>query len=100
MSKKNKHHKLEICNYNGEISSLYLNDYRISGPKPYGGGIIVKNFKVTNKDLLSSIPEYQKVLDVLKMALKEHDYKCTMQVTFTEPQWVHEARAIIKEIED
>jgi hypothetical protein len=40
-----------------EGNSVYLNDYRIAGPKPWGGGRVIKTFKVTLKDLIEAIPE-------------------------------------------
>ena len=30
---------------------IYLNGYRIAGPKPWGGGTIVKEWRVTKKEI-------------------------------------------------
>ena len=42
-----------------EGPSLYLNDYRIAGPKPWGGGYIVNRFHVTVDDLQSQIDKLE-----------------------------------------
>jgi hypothetical protein len=34
--------------------SLYLDDYRIAGPKPWGGGAVLHEFACTDKDLIAS----------------------------------------------
>lgn len=31
--------------------AVYVNDYRIAGPKPWGGGTIVKEWTVQRRDL-------------------------------------------------
>jgi hypothetical protein len=31
--------------------SIYLNNYRIAGPKPWGGGKILHEFTATSKDI-------------------------------------------------
>jgi len=33
-----------------ESNSLYINDTRVSGPKPWGGGKIIKEWNITNID--------------------------------------------------
>ncbi len=38
--------------------SLYINDYRVVGPKPWGGGKFIKTWqKVEIKDILKSLDE-------------------------------------------
>lgn len=37
-----------------EGNSIYLNDFRIAGPKPWGGGKILKEWKVDLSDILEA----------------------------------------------
>lgn len=55
-----------------EGEALYINDYRVSGPKPWGGGRVVKCFETTKNDILRSLdlPTYQEV-QVFKAQLAE-----------------------------
>lgn len=48
-----------------EGNSIYLNDFRIAGPKPWGGGKVLRQWKVTLADLERAIPglTYQKGLE-------------------------------------
>ena len=50
-TKKNEEFELVICEWQGKIHCIYLNDYRIAGGKPWGGGKTLKTFKVKRKDL-------------------------------------------------
>lgn len=34
-----------------EGNSVYLNDHRIAGPKPWGGGTVLKEWEVDSKDI-------------------------------------------------
>lgn len=46
-----------------EGNSLYINDYRICGPKPWGGGKIIKEWNITAiTDLLRIRNEIDKEL--------------------------------------
>lgn len=49
-----KLHKLELIN-GVEGDSVYLNDFRIAGPKPWGGGTTLKSWKVSTKDLETAL---------------------------------------------
>jgi hypothetical protein len=40
-----------------EGNSLYINDIRVSGPKPWGGGKTIKYWKITNPGDLKRIKE-------------------------------------------
>jgi len=40
-----------------ESNSLYINDTRVSGPKPWGGGKIIKEWNITNIDDLKKIQQ-------------------------------------------
>ena len=53
---EHKHYSLELIE-GVEGNSLYLNDYRIAGPKPWGGGAVIKSWKVRLDDLQRAIPE-------------------------------------------
>lgn len=38
-----------------EGNSLYLNDYRIAGPKPWGGGQVLKTWDVDPADIRKAL---------------------------------------------
>ena len=38
-----------------EGPSIYLNDYRIAGPKPWGGGKVVNTWKVREEDVRTAL---------------------------------------------
>jgi hypothetical protein len=47
-----------------EGNSLYINDIRVSGPKPWGGGRTIKEWKLTNiSDLKRIKKEIEKELE-------------------------------------
>jgi hypothetical protein len=50
MSKKDEM-KLDIVEWEGRIHCVYLDNYRIAGGKPWGGGKIIKSFKISRKEL-------------------------------------------------
>ena len=37
--------------------ALYINQYRVCGPKPWGGGMAIQSWKCTKKDLLTAIEQ-------------------------------------------
>ena len=42
----------KICIVDGVAgTAIYLNDFRIAGPKPWGGGNVTHEWKVKNEDL-------------------------------------------------
>lgn len=43
-----------------EGTAVYLNDFRIAGPKPWGGGTVVKQWDITPEDLESAIEDWSK----------------------------------------
>lgn len=43
--------QLDIVEWEGKIHCVYLNDFRIAGGKPWGGGETVKSFQVKESDL-------------------------------------------------
>ena len=48
---------VELCLINGvEGGCISLNDYRIAGPKPWGGGRVQKSWTVEIEDLIRAIP--------------------------------------------
>ena len=57
--------RLASCGWNGNSNHcLYLNNHRISGPKPWGGGVITKEWNgVTLREIARAIPALQAVLD-------------------------------------
>jgi hypothetical protein len=51
--------KLELQLVEGvEGPSIYLNGYRIAGPKPWGGGRVVRTWKTTPRDVLEAVRKY------------------------------------------
>jgi len=38
-----------------EGPSLYINSYRIAGPKPWGGGKIINKWKISKEDFINSL---------------------------------------------
>lgn len=57
---KPKAYELEIVEWEGHLHCVYLNNFRIAGGKPWGGGVTVKKFRLTVDDLKSAIPELSK----------------------------------------
>lgn len=48
----------ELCLIDGvEGSCISLNNYHIAGPTPWGGGRVLKTWKVTLDDILRAVPE-------------------------------------------
>lgn len=45
-----------------EGNSIYLNDHRIAGPKPWGGGDVLKEWKVDFKDIGNALPQIAQAL--------------------------------------
>lgn len=43
--------------------SIYINDHRIAGSKPWGGGTILKSFKVKRSSLEKDLAEAMKIVD-------------------------------------
>ena len=40
-----------------EGMALYINDYRVAGPKPWGGGVVRHTWESSEEDLLRAIRE-------------------------------------------
>lgn len=49
--------KLDIVEWEGKIRCVYLNDCRIAGLKPWGGGTIIRSFNVSRNDLKNSLAD-------------------------------------------
>ena len=45
-----------------EGDALSINDYRVAGPKPWGGGTIIKKWSVEIIDLQKAIPDLIEIL--------------------------------------
>lgn len=52
-------YKLTIVEWEGSVRCVYLNDYRIAGSKPWGGGKTLREWTITLDDLRNAIPELQ-----------------------------------------
>jgi len=57
--------KLAYCK-GVEGNSIYLNDYRIAGPKPWGGGKIIKEWDISDKEVADKLP-----IEALQESLKD-----------------------------
>lgn len=44
-----------------EGNSVCINEYRVAGPKPWGGGEIVESWKVNVDDILRAIGRYDEL---------------------------------------
>jgi hypothetical protein len=76
--------RIEITVINGcEGESLAIHNYRVAGPKPWGGGTIFKQWSVDIKDIIhainglfdprASIPKTElDELDILKAHITSH----------------------------
>ena len=40
-----------------EGHSLYINDYRVCGPKPWSGGVVIWHFEVDKKEIEKALEE-------------------------------------------
>lgn len=47
---------VEIVTLNGQIRCVYVNDFRLAGGKPWGGGQAIKNWRIPVRDLLRALP--------------------------------------------
>lgn len=65
---KDKKHIIEIVQ-GVEGKSIYINDTRIDGNKPWGGGKKIATFCVSAQDLIDNVPE-----------LKEFFSKCEPKI--------------------
>lgn len=56
MEKKVSEEKMKLEYVSGvEGNSIYLNDFRIAGPKPWGGGKVLKSWEIDKEDVLRAI---------------------------------------------
>jgi hypothetical protein len=51
-----------------EGKSVYLNDCRIAGNKPWGGGKVISSWKVNSKEIADQLP-----IEVLKKSISERE---------------------------
>lgn len=52
--------RLDIVRWEGQIRCVYLDDTRIAGGKPWGGGDIIASFKVDPADLDRILAGFQR----------------------------------------
>jgi hypothetical protein len=58
MAKRSKPKEVTVKLVEGvEGNSIYLNDYRIAGPKPWGGGKTLKEWTVTTEDIETALKQ-------------------------------------------
>ena len=53
-----KYMKIDIVE-GKEGSSICINEYRVAGPQPFGGGRIIKSWKADVDDILKAIGRYE-----------------------------------------
>jgi len=47
--------RIDLVRGSAGTECLYINEYRVLGPKPWGGGKIVKTWTVDKKEILEAI---------------------------------------------
>lgn len=47
--------QMKVVQWNGRLHCVYLNDHRIAGGKPWGGGTVIKSFTVETKDVFAAL---------------------------------------------
>jgi hypothetical protein len=52
-----KQFELVVVRWEGALRCVYLNNIRIAGGKPWGGGATAATWKVSGKDVLLAFPE-------------------------------------------
>lgn len=53
---------LEVVQWQGRLHSAYMNDFRIAGGKPWGGGQTAKTWTTSLREIIRAFPELQKAL--------------------------------------
>jgi hypothetical protein len=61
-SKTPKTHTIEVVEWNGHPHCVYVNDYRVAGSKPWGGGKTVLKLDLDIKSLIEAIPDLPAVV--------------------------------------
>lgn len=54
--------KLQVVKWEGRIRCAYLNDHRIVGAKPWGGGATLKAWDTSLREIIRAFPELQNAL--------------------------------------
>ena len=74
--------KLKIEVVSGvEGKSVYLDDFRIAGNKPWGGGDVVSKFSTTAEDVLLAIAESSSAKKKVYRFSYNDNYKVTIERT-------------------
>lgn len=55
---------LKVVKWEGRLHCAYLNDHRIVGGKPWGGGTIAKEWKTTLREVIQAFPALQRALSI------------------------------------
>lgn len=55
-----KMHKLQRVRGVYGHESMYINDYRVSGDKPWGGGTIMETWEISDQDLTLAMSQWRK----------------------------------------
>ena len=49
---------IEIIYVKGPVgNSLYIDNFRVAGPKPWAGGQVISKWQIPLKDILSALPK-------------------------------------------
>lgn len=56
-----KRYELVVCEWEEHVRCVYLNDFRIAGSKPWGGGKTLAKWSVSAEDLYRAIPELRPI---------------------------------------
>jgi len=62
-----------------EGGSLYLDDFRIAGSKPWGGGKVRKTWNLTIENILTAIADNQKEKKKIYRCRYNQDHKITIE---------------------
>lgn len=54
--------RLQVVKWEGQVRCAYLNDHRIVGGKPWGGGTTLKAWDTSLREVIRAFPELQKAL--------------------------------------
>lgn len=54
--------RLCVVKWGGRLQCAYLNNFRIVGGKPWGGGDTVKEWNTTLREVIRAFPELQRAL--------------------------------------
>lgn len=54
--------ELEVIQWEGRPHCIYLNNYRVVGAKPWGGGTTIKKWPTSLREIIAAFPELRQVV--------------------------------------